>query len=69
MTPDPTQPVCVDLDGTLCDTSSPTLNSETGVSSKHILNVIQELKVKIEGIKRYIPPSHYEDKDKELINK
>ena len=69
VTLDPTQPVCVDLDGTLCDTSSPTLNNETGVSSKHILNVIQELKVKIEGIKRCIPPSHYEDKDKELINK
>ena len=25
MTPDPTQPVCVDLDAVLCDTSSPTL--------------------------------------------
>lgn len=33
------------------------------------MNVTQELKVEIEGIRQRIPPSHYEDKDKELINK
>ena len=38
VTPGPTQPVCVDLDGTLCNISCPTLNNGTGVSLKHILS-------------------------------
>ena len=69
MTPNSAQLACVDPDSTLCDTSSTTLNNESGVSSKHSLNVIQELKVEIEGIKRRFPPSNYADKDKELKNK
>lgn len=64
-----TQPVCVDLDGTLSDTGCPAENNESEVSSKHILNIIQELKLEIDGIKRRIPPSNYENVNNDLLNK